>query len=203
LKRKANTKAVESFRTPAEDIGPIEPGMSVFCITRGQWSMIDAVLHTLEYVHAANLSIWTWHVAVSNVDVLQTLICSNRVEHATLILDNTGDSRNNATGPLWRERFGNNSVRICHNHAKMVRVWNDKFRVLLRGSCNMNRNPRFEQLDITEGDESFDLVAQIEAELPILPPKYSHAEVDRATGVGRAWEYNQLEMFRGLKKWQK
>jgi hypothetical protein len=39
--------------------------------------------------------------------------------------------------------------------------------LLLRGG--MNLNPRFEQLDITEGGEHFDLVERIEAELPFLP----------------------------------
>jgi hypothetical protein len=195
--------AVESFKSPAEDIGPIEAGMSRFLISRGQWSMIDAVLHCLDYVKPAHMSVWTWHVAVSNIEVIEPLLCSDRLLSATLILDRSGDTRNNATGPMWRERFGNESIRICRNHAKIVRLWNDEFRLLLRGSLNMNRNPRFEQLDVTEGGEDFDLVAQVESELPILPPKYSNAEVDAATGVSRAWEYKQLAMFREIKTWAK
>ena len=39
--------AVESFGNAAEAIGPITHDMAVFCLTRGQWSMIDAVCHVL------------------------------------------------------------------------------------------------------------------------------------------------------------
>jgi hypothetical protein len=42
--------AVQSFKNAAETIGECTPGMSLFAITRGQWSMIDAVLHVLDQV---------------------------------------------------------------------------------------------------------------------------------------------------------
>jgi hypothetical protein len=49
LARKSSTagrrqRAVESFKTAADCIGKVEPGMSLFAVTRGQFSMIDAVL---------------------------------------------------------------------------------------------------------------------------------------------------------------
>ncbi len=102
-----------------------------------------------------------------------------------------------------RQRFGDQAVRICKNHAKIARVWNDRFRVLLRGSMNLNFNPRFEQLDITEGGEDFDLVERVEGESPVLPRQYSNAETEAATGVSRAFEMSQLQMFRGIKPWAK
>lgn len=40
-------RAVQSFRTAAECIGPVEPGMALFAVTRGQFSMLDAILHVL------------------------------------------------------------------------------------------------------------------------------------------------------------
>lgn len=36
------THAVNSFKTAAECIGPAHKGMSLFAVTRGQFSMIDA-----------------------------------------------------------------------------------------------------------------------------------------------------------------
>ena len=68
---------------------------------------------------------------------------------------------------------------------------------------NLNFNPRFEQLDITEGGEDFDLVERIESELPVLPRKYSNADVESATKVNRAFELSQLKMFSGVKTWAK
>ena len=52
--------AVQSFKTAADCIGPITPGMSLFAITRGQFSMIDAVMHVLDCAGPANVSLWTW-----------------------------------------------------------------------------------------------------------------------------------------------
>jgi hypothetical protein len=71
--------------------------------------------------------------------------------------------------------------------------------LLLSGSMNLNCNPRFEQLDITEDGEDFDLVERIEGELPVLGRKRSNAEAKAASGVSNAFEASQLEMFRGLK----
>ncbi len=38
---------------------------------------------------------------------------------------------------------------------------------------NLNWNPRFEQLDITEGGGDFDLVERIRSELPVLGRMWS------------------------------
>ena len=66
-----------------------------------------------------------------------------------LVIDASADRRNGTIIEQWRARFGAEAVRICKNHAKLARDWNDRFRLLLRGSMNLNFNPRFEQLDIT------------------------------------------------------
>jgi hypothetical protein len=39
---------VESFGLASSAIGSITPGMALFAVTRGQWSMIDAILHVQE-----------------------------------------------------------------------------------------------------------------------------------------------------------
>ena len=59
-------------------------------------------------------------------------------------------------------------MRYVVNHSKIVTIRSDRFRLLLRGSMNLNFNPRFEQFDLTEGGEDFEMVKRIEAELPIL-----------------------------------
>lgn len=38
-------RAVESFKSATDCIGPLEPGISLFAITRGQFSMIDDRCH--------------------------------------------------------------------------------------------------------------------------------------------------------------
>ena len=56
-------RVVESFESAAKCIGPIEKGMSLFAITRGQFSMIDAIFHCLHEIGPAEMSVWTWTIA--------------------------------------------------------------------------------------------------------------------------------------------
>jgi hypothetical protein len=49
---------------------------------------------------------------------------------------------------------------------------------------NLNFNPRFEQFDITEGGEDFELVARIEDGLPVLPRKYSNFDAESGAETG-------------------
>ncbi len=200
MKRK---RVVEGFKCAADTIGPIEKEMSLFAITRGQWSMIDAIFHCLKEAGPSAISVWTWTIADYEVEAMAGLMARQEITAGRLVIDQSADRRNATIIEQWRQRFGDQQVRICKNHAKIARVWNHDFRLLLRGSMNLNFNPRFEQLDITEGGEDFDLVERIENELPVLPRKYSNADTESATGVSRAFELSQLKMFSGVKTWAK
>lgn len=197
------TNVVESFRSAADTIGPIQPGMSLFAVTRGQFSMLDMILHCIDQIGMADISIWTWTIADYEVEAMNGLIARQQIRGARLVIDASADRRNSAMIDHWRSRFGPDSVKICKNHAKIARVHNAQYRLLLRGSMNLNFNPRFEQLDITEGGADFDLVTRIEDELPLLPRKYSNRDAESATGVNRAFEQSTLQMFSGIKTWAK
>jgi hypothetical protein len=199
-------KAIEAHKSAAECIGRLEAGAAIFGITRGQFSMIDIVRHVLEEAGPASISVWTWVIANYEVESVEALINSGGVLSARLVVDrsasvNRGEERGDPIG-LWRQRFGNDSIRMCVNHAKIARVWNDRFRVLIRGSMNLNNNPRFEQFDLTEGGPDFDLVTEIEDALPVLPATASNADVEAATGISQAADRKGLPMFKGARAWK-
>lgn len=81
------SRAVESFGNAASAIGPVAPGMSLFAVTRGQWSMIDAILHTLDCVGPSKLSLWTWTVAEYEVQTLTRLRNDQRLTAGRLVID--------------------------------------------------------------------------------------------------------------------
>lgn len=195
--------AVESFKTASECIGPVVPGMSLFAITRGQFSMIDAVMHVLDQVGSAKLSIWTWAIADYELMQFERLQSEGRITDGLLIIDNSARKRNSEIISAWQERFGGKSVRYVMNHSKIATIDGNGFKVLLRGSMNLNFNPRFEQLDVTEGGPDFDLVKQIEQEIPWLPNNASHADCQKATRVGEAFEQETLDLFAEVKTWAK
>ena len=196
-------RVVESFESAAATIGPIEPGMSLFAITRGQFSVIDAIFHCLKETGPAVISVWTWTIADYEVEAMAGLMARSEITSGRLLIDVSDDRRNGSIIEQCRRRFGDEAVKICTSHAKIARVWTDRLRLLLCGSMNLNWNPRFEQLDITKGGEDFDLVERIENDLPVLGRKWSNAQAEAASGVSKAFETGQLAMFRGLKTWAK
>jgi hypothetical protein len=103
----------------------------------------------------------------------------------------------------WQSSFGPSSVRYVINHAKIATIQNDNWKILLRGSMNLNFNPRFEQFDLTEGGPDFDLVKQIQSELPLLPDTCSRGEVYAGSAVSGAFTKQQLSIFQGVKTWAK
>ena len=197
------TRAVESFGSAAECIGDIEHGMSLFAVTRGQFSMLDIVSVLIEHVGACNVSCWTWAIADYEVQCFEAFMTAKQIESGRLIIDRAAENRNPVLIEDWRIRFGVDSVRVCKNHAKIATVSTPEWRLLVRGSMNLNFNPRFEQFDITEGGPDFDLVKRLESELPVLPANASAAEVVAATKLGRAYEAKTLDMFGGVKVWAK
>jgi hypothetical protein len=197
------TVAKQSFCTAAECIGEVVPGMSLFAITRGQFSMIDAVLACLDQAGPARVSLWTWTVAEYEVQCLNALREDGRLAGGRLVIDYGARNKNAGIIADWKKSFGGDSVRYVVNHAKIATIENERFKILLRGSMNLNFNPRFEQLDVTEGGPDFDLVREIEDELPILADTVSGAEAYNASRVSEAFDANVLPLFKGVKVWAK
>jgi hypothetical protein len=195
--------AKQSFRTAAECIGVLEPGASLFAITRGQFSMIDAVLACLDQTGPAAVSLWTWTVAEYEVECLEALQNSGRITGGRLVIDYGARNKNAGIIANWKRSYGAESVRYVVNHAKIATIQTDRYRLLLRGSMNLNMNPRFEQFDLTEGGPDFDLVKEVEDELPVLPDDCTGADAYKASKVADAFNPEQLSLFTGVKVWAK
>lgn len=196
-------RAVESFQTAADCIGTIEPGAALFAVTRGQFSMIDATLACLDQAGPADISLWTWTVAEYEIECLDRLRNDGRVRNGLLVIDHGARNKNAALIRQWKSSFGVESVRYVVNHSKIVTIRSARFSLLLRGSMNLNFNPRFEQFDLTEGGEDFTLVKQIETELPVLEDDARGEEVYKASRVAEAFDPEQLSIFSGVKVWAK
>lgn len=141
-------RVVESFQSAAECIGTITPGLGLFAITRGQFSMIDATLACLDQAGPSDISLWTWTIAEYEIECLERLRNDGRVKSGTLIIDHGARNKNAGLIHQWKSTFGPESVRYVLNHAKIVTIQSGRFKLLLRGSMNLNFNPRFEQFDL-------------------------------------------------------
>ena len=196
-------KAVDAYKTAAATIGTITPGMSLFAITRGQFSMIDAILACLDKIGPAKLSIWTWCVGEYDIQCLERLCRDDRIFSALLIIDIMGQARNPLLLQQWRDYHGPDSVKVVLNHAKIATLQNDQYKLLLRGSFNLNYNTRYEQFDLTEGMSDFDLVKSIENTIPTLTATATYEECMEATESLTRHQIDELKIFEGVKTWAK
>lgn len=186
-------------------IGEIRHDTSLFAITRGQISMIDAINHCVDSVSRngpADISMWSWCVADYELDCVETLMTNNKIKSALLVLDRAGMKRNMDLVDLWIKRFGERSIRFCMNHAKIATVASGDLRVAIRGSMNLNFNPRFENMDISTNDGAYELIKEIESELTLFNPVNTNAECAKQSQVSKAFDAKTLEMF-GMKVWRK
>jgi hypothetical protein len=95
-------------------------------------------------------------------------------------------------------------VRFVVNHSKIATIEGAGTKLLLRGSMNLNFNPRFEQFDLTEGGQDFELVRSIESELETLSIDCSGSDAYRSSKVSGAFDQQTLSLFsKDIKTWAK
>ena len=105
-------QSVEAFGSVAATLGRIEPGVSLFAVTRGQFSMLDCILHILGEIGPAHVSVWTWAIAEYEVQAFGGLLQRGDIVGARLIVDYSAGRRNGELLDAWRERFGPDTVRV-------------------------------------------------------------------------------------------
>lgn len=165
--------------------------------------MIDAVLHVLDQVVKANISLWTWTVADYEVQVLERLSMDKRLQHGKLIIDHGARNKNATIIANWKKQFGDDSVRYVVNHSKIATIETPcGLKFLLRGSMNLNFNPRFEQFDISEGGPAFDLVREIENELLDLRDDCAGEAAYKSSKLDSAFTAEQLALFPTASTWK-
>lgn len=155
--------------TAREAIGKIEKNQDVYCLTFGQFSVIDALVHILDEVGPAHVTLATWTAADSHLDRARELIAASAIKSLRLIVDRSFKNRQPGFYYQMKKEFGAHSIREFKTHAKFMLIRSATHDVVVRTSMNLNENPRLENIEITENREFAeyfeDVVAAIFAEL--------------------------------------
>jgi hypothetical protein len=201
------TRAAEGWRTAAEVLGALTADTAVCVVTRGQISMIDVIREAVRQLGAhgssVEASVWTWCIAAYEVEAFEYFLSGRELSAARLVIDRSAEQRNRPLIDRWRRAYGVSSVRVCLNHAKIATISNGRLRVAVRGSMNLNFNPRFEQFDLSVNDGVYDLVRGLEDRLPVLPVPSSWSEAAAASQVQAAFSDEALATFQGVRTWAK
>lgn len=147
----------------SEGVGPITKGVELFGFTKGQFSLIDIILHALDTTGPDTkglISTWT----AGNAD-LSILLDEKRLTELRFIIDFSFPQRQPDYCAALREKFGDAAIRLTKVHAKFVTLRSKDWNVCIRTSANLNLNRRLEQFEITEGVEMCDYVDEVVEEI--------------------------------------
>jgi hypothetical protein len=137
--------------------------------------MIDLATVALSISGPADVCIWTWSIAEYEVNVLAKFIADREILNFRLIMEEQSaakggniSDRKHTRGNLiadMQDRFGADCVRLVKNHAKIIMIDNADWHIAIRGSMNLNLNPRFEQFDISDDKAIFDTLSAVVDEI--------------------------------------
>lgn len=156
LKRTRNTlKGREIRRTlcaknVVEAVGAIEHDCEIYGLTKGSWSLIDLIEHTLNATGPAAVTISTWTAANADIGFAMRLLANGSLTSLRFVVDFSFPSRQPAYCAALREAFGDDAIRITKNHAKFVLIRNAEWNIVLRTSMNLNENRRLESWELSD-----------------------------------------------------
>ena len=155
----------------ATALGPIEHGMELYALCKGDYSLIDIIDHLLAASGPADVTVSTWTAAGADLEFAMGFVVDGRVRSARWLVDYSFPQRQPAYFALMVDRFGAGAVRATANHAKFVLIRNETWDLVLRTSMNLNENRRLESVEISDDpgmagylsavvDEMFELDAE-------------------------------------------
>jgi hypothetical protein len=183
VRRDRAAGAAVALASAREALAGFERGGHVFGLTKGQFSMIDLAAAVLEKTGPADIGLWTWAIADYETQAVTAFIADGRVRSFRMVLDFSGARRETQLLADLQAKFGADCLRVTKTHAKVATIANDRWRTTIRGSMNLNFNPRFEQFDVSDADEAFDVVDNMMAELWRAGPPLPVAETTHATAA--------------------
>jgi hypothetical protein len=139
---------------PAEiAIAGLVRGGRVVGLTKGQFSMLDLLRAVLDMTGPADVRLSTWTAGIRDVEGARLLLDSGRMTSLRLYVDRSFPSRQPAYCAAVQRTFGDAAIRMSRIHAKIATVHGGGWAVAIRGSMNLNKNPRIEQFDIDDSPE--------------------------------------------------
>ena len=147
---KREVRRVLCIRNVAEAVGEIRPGCEIYGLTGGQWSLIDLIIHCLEATGPADVVVSTWTAASADIGFAFDLLRSGQIRSLRFLVDFSFPARQPAYCAALRERFGDDAIRVCKNHAKFVLIRAGQWNLVIRTSMNVNLNRRMESFEISD-----------------------------------------------------
>lgn len=136
--------------TAAQAIGPLEPDIEVYCLTFGQFSLIDAIEHLVGEAGPCDVVVSTWTAATADADRAKAMLDDGNIRRFRLIVDRSFIARQRAYCDRVTEVFGVDAIRTTRTHTKFAVITNDTWDLVVRTSMNLNHNRRLENIEVSD-----------------------------------------------------
>jgi hypothetical protein len=164
-------------------IGDLYPGCEIFGFNKGQFSLMDVIVAILDQTGPASVDISTWTAANADIRHAFKFIESGRITEARWVIDRSFPTRQPEYFKALAQRFGAESIRLTRTHAKFCLIRNAEWNIVLRSSMNLNKNPRFENFEISDDPAFADYFGAIVDEIfksPDVAEMPTTSQVDAA-----------------------
>lgn len=161
IKKDRPTRTISSAKSSAiEAIGTLSPGIRLFGMTKGQFSLLDLISAILKQTGPADVIVSTWTTGISDAENARALLEKGDIRSMQLLTDRSFQTRQPQYCRRMVEVFGQEAIRVTRTHAKFALIQNDGWNIVVRSSMNLNKNPRFEQFDLDDDADLYEFLFQ-------------------------------------------
>ena len=160
--RKVSISKVTNARDALAEWGR---GMETYCLTFGQFSLMDAIEAILERTGPADVAIATWTAGAADLSLSAESLRNGNIRSLRFVVDCSFGQRQPGYLAQVRELFGDDAIRSTRTHAKYAVITNDEWSVAVRTSMNLNENPRLESIEVSDDPELAGFLLRLTDEL--------------------------------------
>lgn len=133
-----------------EALADFDRGMETYCLTFGQFSLMDAIEAVLEKTGPADVALSTWTAGSADLSRSEEHLRDGNIRSMRFVCDCSFGQRQPGYLAELVRLFGVDAIRTTRTHAKFAVITNDDWAVAIRTSMNLNENPRLESIEVSD-----------------------------------------------------
>ena len=155
-------KPAEIGTFSGKNAGPVADKIQKNCriigLTEGAFSLVDLIHSILEKTGRARVVVATWSAGIKDVSQIKWMMDTDMISDFKILTDHSYKSRQKKYAASIENLFGIENIRTSEMHAKFALIENDKYKIAIRSSMNLNANRTCELFEIDEGAEIYDFL---------------------------------------------
>lgn len=174
--------------------------METYCLTFGQFSLMDAIEAVLEKTGPADVALSTWTAGGADLSRSAEHLHNGNIRSLRFVCDCSFGQRQPGYLAQLRRLFGDDAIRTTRTHAKFAVITNEEWSVAVRTSMNLNENPRLESIEVSDDPSLAAFLLQVVDELftEEAPGDFATKSRPELVGIDALLPAATVEMGRGV-----